>query len=176
MGFSNPEKNVEQFAMRLGSSVADFGSGSGHYALSLVKAVGEKGKVYAIDIQKDLLSRLKNEANQLGFFNVEVIWGDLEKERGSKLADSCIDAVLISNLLFQVTDKGSIAREAHRILRKEGKLMVIDWIESFGGIGPHPDQVFNKDSAKELFKSSGFIFDHEIMAGEHHYGLIFRKI
>jgi len=43
MSFSNPEKNIEQFALRLGSSVADFGSGSGHHSLSLAGAVGEKG-------------------------------------------------------------------------------------------------------------------------------------
>ena len=175
MSFSNPEKNIEQFALRLGSSVADFGSGSGHHSLSLAGAVGEKGKVYAVDVQKELLSKLKEEANNKGFFNVEIVWGDLEKIGGTKIADSSVDAVLISNLLFQVEKKENVAEETKRILKKEGKLLVIDWQESFGGIGPHPDQVYEKKSAKALFESKRFIYDREIVAGEHHYGLIFRK-
>ncbi len=173
--FSDPQKNVEQFTPKLGSLVADLGSGSGHYSLALARAVGDKGKVYSIDIQKDLLAKLKNEANQTGLFNIEVIWGDVEKIGGSRVKSEFLDGAVVSNLLFQVTDKETLIKEAYRLLKKDGRIMVIDWSDSFGGLGPHREAVITKEKARELFEQSGFVFDREIQAGEHHYGLIFRK-
>jgi ubiquinone/menaquinone biosynthesis C-methylase UbiE len=174
--FSDPIKNVEQFTLKLGSSVADFGSGSGHYSMALAMAIGDKGKVYAVDIQKELLERLKNDANQKGIFNIEVIWGDVEKEGGSHIKSEFIDAVVISNLLFQVPQKEAVAKEALRILKKGGRLLLIDWSDSFGGLGPQNDAVVSKEKAKALFESVGFVIDREIQVGDHHYGLIFRKL
>jgi len=173
--FSDPQKNIEQFTPRLGALVADLGSGSGHYSLALARAVGDKGKVYAIDIQKDLLAKLKNEANQQGLFNIEVVWGDVEKLGGSRIKSDFIDAAVISNLLFQVSEKETLVKEAYRLLKKDGRVLVVDWSDSFGGLGPHREAVITKEKTRELFEQAGFVFDREIQAGEHHYGLIFRK-
>jgi ubiquinone/menaquinone biosynthesis C-methylase UbiE len=139
--FTDPIKNVEQLRVRLGSFVADLGSGSGHYAMALARAVGDKGKVFAVDIQKDLLTKLKVEANHSGVSNIDTIWGDVEKIGGSKIKSDYIDDVVISNLLFQVKEKEILAQEAQRILKKDGRLLIIDWSDSFGGLGPKPDSV-----------------------------------
>ena len=155
MMFSDPTKNIEQFGVKLGQSVADFGSGSGHYVIACAKAVGEAGHVYAIDIQKDLLGKVKNEANKLGLLNVDIVWGDLEKHNGSKLRDLSVDGVVISNLMFQMADKEPVAVEAFRITKPGGSLLLIDWSESFGGIGPHRDTVFTHDDAVALFTKAG---------------------
>lgn len=171
--FSDPQKNIEQFSLQLGDVVADLGSGSGHYALAAMRAVGEKGRVYAVDIQKDMLVRLKNEAKRQGFDNVEIVWGDVEAPGGSKLADGVADAVVITNLLFQLENKEGIAKEAHRIVKKGGRLLLIDWAESFGGIGPHADQVVHKEEAEKIFSQAGFEKVRDIQAGAHHYGMIF---
>jgi ubiquinone/menaquinone biosynthesis C-methylase UbiE len=173
--FSDPVKNIEQFSIKLGSSVADLGSGSGHYSLALARAVGDKGKVYAIDIQKDLLAKIKNEANHQGLFNVEVVWGDVEKINGTRIRSEFVDAVVISNLLFQAMQKEVLLKEAYRILKKDGVLLCVDWSDSFGGLGPKPDAVVSKDKARALIEATGFAFDREIQAGEHHYGFVFRK-
>src|SRR5437588_7612192 len=58
------------------------------------------------------------------------IWADLEKPRASKLADRRADLVLISNLLFQLSDKKAPLKEAWRILKPAGRLAVIDWEDS----------------------------------------------
>lgn len=173
--FSHPETNVTAWKLPLGSAVADLGSGSGHYCLALSRAVGESGKVYAVDIQKELLSKLKNEATSQGLRNIEVVWGDIEKVGGTKLKDEILDAVLLSNILFQVKEKETLARETLRILKKGGSLMVIDWQDSFGGLGPHTDAVFSKESALHLLQSAGFTLEQEFAPGDHHYGLILKK-
>lgn len=171
--FSDPIKNVEQLGPKPGSIVADFGSGSGHYALASAKAVGDSGRVYAIDIQKDMLTRLKTEALKQGLTNVEVIWGDIEKQGGTKLGDGVADVAVISNLLFQVSDKVAVAQEAQRVLKSHGTLLLVDWSDSIGGLGPATDAIVSKDKAISLFNQAGFSLDREINAGDHHYGLIF---
>lgn len=173
--FSDPIKNVEQVGIRLGSVVADLGSGSGHYAKASARAVGESGKVYAVDIQKDMLTRLKNDASKEGFQNIEIVWGDVEKVQGTKLKDELADTALITNLMFQIGDKASVAKEAFRILKHGGRLLVVDWTDSFGGLGPHQDVVFSREKALEIFSGAGFGVEKDISAGEHHYGIIFSK-
>lgn len=173
--FSDPAKNIEQFGLLRGMHVADFGSGSGFYTIAAAKSVGDGGRVYAIDIQKELLHKIKNEANIEHIFNIEIIWGDIEKIGGTKLRNSSVDAVIASNIFFQVESKDTLCLEAKRILKKGGKILVVDWTDSFGGLGPRQSDVFSMLSARELFQKNDFVFDKEFNAGEHHYGLIFKK-
>lgn len=173
--FSDPEHNIEQLGLSDGHIVADFGAGSGFYSILAGKAVAPMGKVYAIDVQKDLLERLKKEAARQGVRNIDVLSGDLEKLGGSKIRESSCDVVIASNVLFMAEDKKSFLLEAKRVLRPLGRLLLIDWSASFSGMGPHSDHVVYKDDAIKLAKEAGFSFDREISAGAHHYGIIFRK-
>ncbi len=174
--FSDPEKVVEQCSIQAGMDIADFGSGSGFYSIASAKALASTGRVYAIDAQKDLLTKLKNIAVKDGLYNIEVIWGDVEKINGTKLRDSSIDLVFICNLLFQTDDKESTIKEAKRILKPAGRVVFVDWSDSFGGTGPSPKDVFKKDKSAPLFEKLGFHQDKEIQAGSHHYGFIFKKL
>ncbi|MCX6712238.1 MAG: methyltransferase domain-containing protein, partial [Candidatus Vogelbacteria bacterium] len=135
-----------------------------------------EGKVYAVEIQKDLLETIKHaaEAKHLGE-NVKLIWGDAEQQGGVGLADGLADVVIISNVLFQAKSMYTLALEAKRILKLGGRIMVIDWSESFGGIGPRPEDVISVEEVKKTFGSAGLAFSSEFPAGEHHYGLIFSK-
>ena len=173
--FAHPVRNVAALGIQPGMKVADFGSGSGAYVLAMARDMHHSGHVYAIDIQKDLLQRTKNEAEKMGYKNVEILWGDLETPGGSKIADNTLELVLISNLLFQADDKRQVIAEAKRILRANGRLAVIDWSDSFGGMGPHKDDVVKKEQVLTLARAVGLTFVKEFPAGAHHYGLIFRK-
>ncbi len=174
--FSDPVKNVEQCAILPGMEIADLGSGSGYYTIAAAKALMSSGRVYAIDAQKDLLTKLKNSATGQGLYNVEVIWGDIEKPNGTKLRDNSVDFVFLCNVLFQLESKDAIIKEVKRILRPSGRALVVDWADSFGGLGPKPDMIFGKAKAVEIFEKNGFHMDKEISAGAHHYGLIYKKL
>ncbi len=186
MPFSDPKTIVNYFQLAEGMTVADFGAGSGAYTFAMASRVGATGRVYAIDVQKELLTRLDREVKSQGpknIVNIEIIWADLERSGGSKLADNSVDLVLIANLLFQVTGKYALALEAKRILKSPnpatgesgGRLIVIDWQDSFGHLGPPPAQVVTAESAKEIVTQAGFRFSKDFPAGDHHYGLMFAK-
>jgi ubiquinone/menaquinone biosynthesis C-methylase UbiE len=174
--FSDPEKNIEQFDLGKGSYVADFGAGSGFYSFSAAEAVGETGKVYAVDVQKDLLEKLKNEARNIRHLsNVDIVWGDLDHLGGTRLRDNSMDAVISANVFFQLEKKDNACLEMKRILKPGGRVLFIDWASSFGGIGPQQGDVFTEEQAKKLFLKHNFKEDRAIGAGAQHYGIIFRK-
>jgi ubiquinone/menaquinone biosynthesis C-methylase UbiE len=171
--FSDPEKVIEQIKVAEGMIVADFGSGAGFYTLALAKKVGPYGRVFAIDTHPDFLRRVKNEAVKLGHAQVEVIQGDLETPKGSGLVTASVDRIIIANTLFTIDHVGEIVKEAKRVLKHDGKVVVIDWNESYGQIGPHPEHVVSKDEAREVFEKEGFHLESFIDAGSHHYGMLY---
>ena len=172
--FSDPEKNIAQFGLREGMKVADLGAGTGYYIRATSPRVGPSGHVYAIEMQKGLVKKLESEIKQWGLTNTECIWGDIEAKNGTKLADQSMDAVVLSNVLFQVEDKLGLINEVKRILKDDGRVLLVDWTESFGGMGPSPKDVVTEKKARDLFRERGFKVDETISAGEHHYGIIFK--
>jgi len=175
MAFANPKRNIEQFALKEGMEVADFGAGAGYLAVEAAEAVGKEGNVYVVDIQQELLTKSIHLAKEHHLESIEFIHGDLEKENGSSLPDESVDAVIISNLLFQAGNKSAVLKEAHRILKNKGRLLLVDWRESFGGVGPQPDHVLLEDDARSLVEKEGFTHVSDIDAGAYHYGLIYIK-
>lgn len=175
MAFANPEKNLSQIEITSGMRVADIGAGAGVYTLLLSKRVGDKGRVYAIDVQKELLERLRMEGKRLHINNIDTVWADAERLGATKLRDNSVEAVVLSNILFQVEDKNGMLEEARRILVPGGQLLFIDWSDSFGGLGPQPEDVLTKEKARSLVLGSGFMQLKEFDAGDHHYGFIFAK-
>jgi ubiquinone/menaquinone biosynthesis C-methylase UbiE len=171
----DPKDNIKQFGIQEGWHVADLGVGYGHYTYALSEAVGPDGKVFAIDIQKDMLERLKKEVEEKHIKNIEVIWGDVEIVGGTKLRVDSLDALVISNVLFQIDSKAGMVHEASRVLKTGGKILLVDWSESFGGLGPQPGMVVDEATARRIFETGPFEYKKSIDAGEHHYGMVFEK-
>lgn len=173
--FIEPGIVSTNFHLREGDVVADLGAGTGYFVATLSQLVGDEGRVYAVEVQKNLVDKIGDLQRQQHLHNVQPIWGDIEEENGTQIADGEVDTVIVVNTLFQVEDKDKTVTEALRILRSGGKLFVIDWSESYGGLGPAPDAVLSEEETKSLCEGQGAVFERSFMSGDHHYGLAFRK-
>lgn len=173
--FVDPQITATHFHLKEGDSIADFGAGSGFYMKPLADAVGKSGNVYPCEIQKNLVDALDVKARELHLVNVHPVWCDIEAHQGTKFKDASLDAVLLSNVLFQFEDKDSAISEVSRVLRKGGKLFLIDWTDSFGGLGPRSSDVVRESDARSILERLGFSCDNTFPAGDHHYGLICHK-
>lgn len=172
--FVVPEVVATHFHLRPGDKVADFGAGRGFFTKTLSQMVGQEGTVYACEIQKQLVEAIGELARTEHLGNVSPVWCDIEELNGSKIPTDVLDAAIVVNSMFQFEDKGTALEEIKRTLRSGGKLFIIDWTESFGGLGPHPDQVLSESDARALAEQHGFVFERSFDAGDHHYGLALR--
>jgi len=176
MNFSDPKEILSQFHVDPGMTVADFGAGVGHFTFPLSQIVGTSGKVYAVEIQRDVLDRLRSDASSKpNTNNIQFVWGDIDNDHGSTLDDKSVDRVIVVNTFFQLENKPMAVKEIFRVLKDNGKVMVMDWSESYGHLGPHPEAVVSEDMCTDLFTKEGFVHDSNLIAGVHHYVTVFKK-
>lgn len=169
--FTDPIKNLNALGLREDDIVADLGAGTGYYSL-FAGALVAKGKVYAVELDKNYLETIKHKVKESHIKNVEIIWGNIEKIGGTKLADGIADAVIVSNVLFSIEDKQAFMEEIKRILKPGGKVLLVDWREDsvMGSRITIP-----KAKSLGIFEKAGFALARDIDAGNHHYGMILNK-
>ena len=172
MNFIDPKEVLKPLKLKEDMIAADFGSGSGGWAIPLAKEL-EMGKVFAIDILEEPLSALRAKLKLEKIKNVDVIQSDEEETEGSTLAANSCNLVLMTNLLFQVENIPRVLLEAKRVLKPGGRILVVDWKEK-AALGPQgrrvlPEQVYQ--AAKDL----GLKVEKEFDASLYHYGLILAK-
>ena len=175
MSFTNPEKNVKNLQLESGNHVVIFGSGSGGHSFAAARAMENKGTVYAVDVRSDMLEKLKTDADRDGIHEIIIKHGNVEKLGGTGLGDEAIDAIIIPNTLFAYDDQPGIFKEAFRILKQEGKVLIVDWSSSFGGIGPQSGDIVPQATAKQWATDAGLVYESSFSAGNQHYGLVFQK-
>lgn len=173
-GFLNPNSVLEEWDIRPGEKIADFGCGPGFFSIPMGQKVGPNGKIYALDIRPEALEATRSKAKLYQLFNVEPTRADLEMERGSGIKDRSVDKVIISNILFQVENREAVIVEISRILRGGGSVLAIEWNDNDPS-HPIPASKIDKESLKSLFLAQDFSFQKEFPAGAHHYGILFVK-
>ena len=175
MDFSDPDVNVGYLELSAGARIAIFGSGVGGHSLAACRALQNQGLIYAIDVRKDMLGKLKDEASRQGCSIIKPVHANIEEHGKTQIRDRELEAVIIPNTLFSYEDHVGILKEAARIIGPQGKVLVVDWKDSFGGMGPQEEHVIPKEKAIEFGAQAGLKATHEFDAGGHHYGLVFSK-
>jgi len=134
--------------------------------------VAEEGKVYALDVLKEALESVNSRMKFEGIFNIETRRCNLEND--SKLEDNSIDFVFLINILFQINNMDDIIREAKRVLRINGKMIVIDWKKD-QPVGPPSHMTILLESVKKLILEHNLKFEKEFLVDKYHWGMIFTK-
>lgn len=172
----DPVKLLEAGGISEGYTVADLGCGaSGHFVFPAAQLVGPQGKVYAVDILKSVLEAIESRGKLEGVDNVERVWADLERFGALQIAAGTVDLTLLVNDLSQIPARETVMREAARITKSGGTLIVGDWKRTASPLGPPPERRLDPATVKQLAGASGFELTVEFDAGPYHYGLVFCK-
>ncbi len=171
----DPKKILQEVGVKPRMVVADFGCGThGYFALPAARLVGDGGLVYAIDVRKGVIENINYLINLENITNIKPVWADLEVEGSTKIRNDFVDLVLLINVLFQSKKQGAILKEAHRVLKKGGRILLIDWRKNTP-LGPSPDLWVDKREVMALAGRLGLEIEEEFDAGPYHFGVIFRK-
>jgi len=142
--WQKPDQIMDALAIADGSVVADLGAGSGWFTIRLARRVGPLGRVYAEDIQLQMIDVIKSRVQRENLSNVVTLLGTAADPR----LPSGLDAVLIVDTFheMQLDEKGVIRDPVEllsivaRSLKPQGRLGVVDFTPGGGGPGPAPDQ------------------------------------
>ncbi len=119
-----PDQVISLLNLKRGDVVADVGAGSGVFTRRLAEAVGPEGKVYAVDIDEDLLRYNRERIAEARLKNVEFILGEYDDP---KLAEGTVDLVFICDVLHHIEHRQVYLGRLHSSLKEKGRLAIIDY-------------------------------------------------
>lgn len=121
--WQKPDELIRQLNLKSGSKVADIGCHEGYITFKLSTVVGEKGLVYAVDVEQSKLDKLKINQEKRNVRNVTVIKGDYDNPR---LPENALDAVIIVDTYHEMDDHDAILQHIRVALKQGGRLVLCE--------------------------------------------------
>jgi ubiquinone/menaquinone biosynthesis C-methylase UbiE len=161
-----PSQLIERSGIKKGMHVLDLGCGSGAFTTFIARAVGEKGEVYALDIQADMLKQLENKLSKpenKDIKNIKLIEGNAYE---LPFDDGSLDLVNMVTVLQEIPDRNKALQEVKRVLKRGGLFAVTE-------LFPDPDYPWKSTTIK-LGEGAGFVVD-KVSGNFFNYTVRFRK-
>ena len=173
--FLSPDSFLKDLHIEEGMRIAEFGAGRGYIIFKVGELVGQKGCVYALDIQKSVISHLKDEITHRGTQNITPTWTNIELLGHNPVKNNELDMVLVVNMLFQSSKYKNIMEEAKRELKPGGEIVIIDWKKQSAPFGPPLEHRVDLEKLKRIAYSLELNKIREFEPGQYHFGIVFRK-
>lgn len=119
-----PDRVVKTLAISHGDEIADLGSGGGYFTYRFAEAVGESGKVYALDVDKSLLTYIEGQAQERNLPQIVTVHAP---EDGLGIPDASVDMIFLSNVFHHLPDPTQYFRGAGSALRTGGRLVIVEF-------------------------------------------------
>jgi precorrin-6B methylase 2 len=121
--WQRPELIIEQLDLRPGENVADIGCHEGYMTLKLSEHVGDKGQVFAVDVNSYRLNRLRGHLEDRNIMNVNVIEGDNDNPN---LPLNTLDAALIIDTYHEIDSYAKVLQHIRNALNENGRLVILE--------------------------------------------------
>jgi ubiquinone/menaquinone biosynthesis C-methylase UbiE len=161
-----PETTLKSIGLRSGMVFMDIGCGDGFFTIPAARLVGEKGRVYAVDVDVSAINRLKHEAVEKGLRNLNATVGAAEE---TVFCKECADIVFYSIVLHDFRDPAKVLQNARRMVKPAGMLVNLDWKKKPMPFGPPVQIRFSEEQAANLIKQAGFTIESVKDLGRNFY-------
>ena len=173
--YQQPEKVIEALDLKLGSVVADVGAGSGYFTRRLAKAIGETGRVLAVDIEQKMLDYNKQELEKLGMANRATFI--LAKPDDPSLSENSVDLVFLCNAYHHVEHHADYWDKIKSALKPNGRVVIVDFYhdERSGKLGFSKHHLVPRERVIANMEKAGLTFSKEHTFLSRQYFLEFVK-
>ena len=131
-----PDEVMDALGIADGATVADLGAGGGWFTVRLARRVGPGGRVYAQDIQPQMIESISRRVSREGLTNVSTVLGTADDPR----LPGSLDAVLIVGTYPEISDPVTLLRRVAAALKPDGRIGIVDFTLEGGGPGPPPEE------------------------------------
>ena len=165
--FLNPDRILEMLGLEKDMTFADLGCGTGYFSIPASAIVR---KVYAIDVQQEMLELLNARIKKENITNIESLLSD---GKSIPLADGSADILFMANVFHEIDDKDYMLAEVKRVLSGQGRLVIIDWKKMEMDMGPPLSERLSTEEVIITCRKNGFKNEMNIDAGAYNYMLVF---
>jgi ubiquinone/menaquinone biosynthesis C-methylase UbiE len=166
-----PGKAIAALEIQPGQAVADIGAGSGYYSVRLARIVGERGRVYATDIQPEMLAIIKKKIDAEQLANVELV---LATETDPRLPENGVDLALMVDVYHELVQPQTVLRALKRVLRKGGRLVLVEFRKESEWVPIREEHKMSVREARLELEAEGYTFDRVIDVLPWQHILVFR--
>ncbi len=147
---------VESLELEPGDRVADIGAGDGYFVFLLADAVGPEGRVYAVEVEPELVEKLEEKVREKGYTNVEVVLGEFGDPL---LPDQAIDRILLVNTYHHIDDRQDYFARLRTDLAEDGRVAIIEMRSDLNGFArwiAHPEHWTPVDVLHSEMRAAGY--------------------
>ncbi len=167
-----PEKALEALKLKPGMKVADVGAGTGYYSIRIAKLVAPGGKVYANDIQPEMLDRLRANAGAQGITNIETILGT---ESDPKLPAGQLDLVILVDVYHEFSRPQRMLQHIRDSLKSDGRLVLLEYRKEDASVPIRPEHKMSISEVKAEVQPEGFFFEKSVETLPWQHIIIFHR-
>ena len=154
-----PGRALDLIGIQPGMTVADVGAGTGYMTLRIAKRVGPTGKVYANDIQPEMLDKLNENARRANLDNIETVLGS---EADAKLPAGKMDFIILVDVYHEFSRPQEMLQSMRKALKPDGRLVLLEYKREEPSIPIRPDhKMFTADVTIEV-EAEGYKLDKVI--------------
>jgi len=168
----NPEGALDAVKIKRGMVVADVGAGTGYMSLRLARRVGPSGKVYAVDIQPEMLRRLRENAAKAGLANIETVLGE---EDNPKLPIGRMDLVLLVDVYHEFSHPREMIDKIRDALKPDGRLVLLEYRKEDPSVPIREEHKMSVAQVKAELEPQGFMMSQVIESLPRQHILILKK-
>ena len=170
------DKFFKELDLQKGISFLDVACGRGAYCLAASEIVGEKGRVYGVDLWEEGIELLKAAADEKSAGNIDALVSDAGKQ--IPVDDHSIDVCLMATVLHDfVEDKidQEVLHEIVRVVKPNGILAIMEFMKIDGPPGPPRHIRLSPEQVEDMLTPFGFMQERIVDVGPYNYLMLFKK-
>ncbi len=171
--WQKPVQVIEALQIEAGSTIADIGTGSGYFVPFLSKAVGPDGRLFAVDIQQEMLAFVERKVGEIGLINVTTV---LSQENDTRLEAGTVDLALLVDVYHELRSPKALLSNIRSVLKPDGRLAVVDFFSNKDvPVGPTRRYRVPRQRLIAEAEASGFKLVEEHSFLPYQYFLVFDR-